>query len=97
MLFYLSKDPALNVETEIEILKKLNHVSIAVTNDPYSNSFISKYGGVGVKCKALQCKKAGINLGSLICVCMCVYAYMQVFSCHLAKSFTLTFWKDKTV
>lgn len=44
MLFYLSKDPALNVETEIEILKKLNHVSIAVKYDPDLKSCISKYG-----------------------------------------------------
>lgn len=44
MLFYLSKDPARNVETEIEILKKLNHVSIVVKYGPYLKSFISKYG-----------------------------------------------------
>lgn len=43
MLFYLSKDPALNVETEIEILKKLNHVSIALKYDPYLKSLSSKY------------------------------------------------------
>lgn len=40
MLFYLSKDPALNVKTEIEILKKLNHVSIAVKYGSYLKSFI---------------------------------------------------------
>lgn len=38
-----SKDPALNVETEIEILKKLNHVSIIVRYDSYLDLFISKY------------------------------------------------------
>lgn len=44
MIFYLSKDPALNVETEIEILKKLNHVSIVVKYEPYLKSFSTKYG-----------------------------------------------------
>lgn len=44
MIFYLSKDPALNVETEIEILKKLNHVSIDVKYEPYLKLFITKYG-----------------------------------------------------
>lgn len=42
MLFYLLKDPALNVETEIEILKKLNHVSTSVKYGPFLKSFILK-------------------------------------------------------
>lgn len=72
MLFCLSKDPALNVETEIEILKKLNHVSTSVKYGPFLKSFISKYGR---SAKHFSIIKLAWNVSSSI-VCVHMHAYV---------------------
>ena len=102
-VIFLSKDPALNVETEIEILKKLNHVSIAVKSDPDLLTFFPLK--IWELYKVFQCNQASINLHSLnvcvcVCVCVCVYVYtcvgthvwVYVFSYNVdGKSFALKF------